>query len=985
MKTRNFTLPFLLLLCGYFSAKAQPAKIGDSLGHMLVQQSPINPWHSGKSDSCFELISFPDDYNANPTKKYPVLFFFHGLGEAGPADGSQLSKQLNNALPQFISQGLKPSALAEDGNLYKFIVVMPQRVGGSIDINQLYYILPDILKKVRADTTRLYITGLSYGGYGTWSCMTDNGTAPFQGFIKKFAAILPQSQVALDQSVNTGNATGYNRVAHVKDAAADSLPVLIVCGDADDKWQYAKAYRDSINNHNPYIPAILINRPGQAHTASAWDSIYSPTFRPSEIGGKNGYEWLIQYTTTRGYLTGHGAPPPPPPPGPPSANAGTDVSITLPTSSVTLNGSGSETNGTIVGYTWTQVSGPSTAAFVSATSATTAATGLVQGVYTFQLTVKDNSGVTATDVVKVTVNAAVVVPGPPSANAGADVSITLPTSSVTLTGSGSETNGTIVGYTWTQVSGPSTATIGAASSATTGVSGLAQGAYVFQLTVKDNSGVTASDVVKVTVNPAVPVPGTPVVDAGANQTITLPTSSVTLTATASETNGTIVSYAWTQLSGPSTAVFGAAVSATTGVSGLAQGVYSFQVTVKDNSGVTASDFVKVTVNPAPVVPGAPLANAGTDFSITLPTNSVTLSGSGSETNGTIVSYAWTQVNGPSTAVFADASQAVTSASELLEGVYLFQLTIKDNSGVTAFDQVKVTVNAAPGAPVNQPPVADAGPDMTIEQTAAPVTLDGSASHDPDGTIVKYQWVQTAGLSGVTLTNAGSAKPAAYGMNPGSYVFQLTVTDDKGATGQDEVMVTVKAATATPPGGPTAPAAPVASAGAPVDTVTLPANQVNLDGSSSTGDIVSYQWTQMSGPASAVMGNAGAANTAASGLVAGTYIFQLTVKDSNGATATTIVKVVVLNDTKRMAQVKSVELYPNPARDVLNIKYESEVQEQVSMTVYTIGGVRVLSASFSKSSGAASFQLKVASLGKGVYGLKIVGSGGGKEMRMFVKQ
>ncbi|HEY6901131.1 MAG TPA: PKD domain-containing protein, partial [Puia sp.] len=365
---------------------------------------------------------------------------------------------------------------------------------------------------------------------------------------------------------------------------------------------------------------------------------------------------------------------------------------------------------------------------------------------------------------------------------------------------------------------------------------------------------------------------------------------------------------------------------------------------------------------------------------------VSLTGNGSETNGTIVSTYWTQVSGPSTAGFADPSQAYTQVSGLVEGVYVFELTIKDNSGKTATDQVQVTVNAAPVTPpvgpANQAPIADAGADITVEQSAAPVSLDGSASYDPDGTIVKYQWIQVAGMSGVTVTNAGSAKPAAYGMNPGSYTFRLTVTDDKGATGNDEVTVTVNAAPAVP----VVPAAPVASAGAPVDTVKLPANQVSLDGSSSSGNIVSYQWVQVSGPSAAVVGDGSAASTTATKLIAGTYVFQLTVKDNNGVTATTLVKVVVLNDvTRTAAPVKNVELYPNPARDLLNVKYESAVQEKVSMTIYTSGGVRVLSADFEKGSGATSFQLNVSGLGKGVYGLKIVGGGGGKEMRMFVKQ
>src|SRR5260221_342056 len=318
--------------------------------------------------------------------------------------------------------------------------------------------------------------------------------------------------------------------------------------------------------------------------------------------------------------------------GPKLTTSASSVTLTGKATAVTLTGSGSETGGTITGYKWNMVSGPSLASINSANLATTTVTGLAQGVYIFQLTVTDAAGVTGTATVQVTVNAAPVVPGTPSANAGSNQTITLPVSTVTLTGSGSETNGTIASYAWTQVSGPATATIGTAGQAVTTVSGLAQGVYRFQLHVTDALGVTATATVQVTVNPAPVVPGPPSANAGSDQTITLPTSSVTLTGSGSETNGTITSYAWTQVSGPATAAIGTAGQAVTTVSGLVQGQYQFQLKVTDALGITATDVVTVTVNAAPVVPGSPSANAGSDQTITLPASSVTLTGSGSEAN-----------------------------------------------------------------------------------------------------------------------------------------------------------------------------------------------------------------------------------------------------------------------------------------------------------------------------------------------------------------
>jgi len=175
---------------------------------------------------------------------------------------------------------------------------------------------------------------------------------------------------------------------------------------------------------------------------------------------------------------------------PPAANAGTDKTITLPTSSVTLNGSGSDPDGTITAYAWTKISGPTSFTIASPASATTNITGLVQGTYTFRLTVTDNGGLTASDDVVITVN-----PAPnqaPTANAGTDKTITLPTSSVTMNGSGSDSDGTITTYAWTKISGPTSFTIASPASATTNITGLVQGAYTFRLTVTDNGGLTAS-------------------------------------------------------------------------------------------------------------------------------------------------------------------------------------------------------------------------------------------------------------------------------------------------------------------------------------------------------------------------------------------------------------------------------------------------------------------------------------------------------------
>ena len=88
----------------------------------------------------------------------------------------------------------------------------------------------------------------------------------------------------------------------------------------------------------------------------------------------------------------------------------------------------------------------------------------------------------------------------PTANAGSDLQISLPTDTATLTGTAStDPDGTIASYKWTKISGPVQSTLASPSKAKTLISNLTEGVYQFELTVTDNSGAIAKDTVEVTV------------------------------------------------------------------------------------------------------------------------------------------------------------------------------------------------------------------------------------------------------------------------------------------------------------------------------------------------------------------------------------------------------------------------------------------------------------------------------------------------------
>lgn len=566
----------------------------------------------------------------------------------------------------------------------------------------------------------------------------------------------------------------------------------------------------------------------------------------------------------------------------PVANAGANQTITLPSNSVALDGSGSkDPDGSITTYAWTKVSGPAQGTITNTGNVSTTATNLAQGTYIFKLTVTDNSNFTGSDSVTITVNA--VANQLPVANAGANQTITSPANSVTLDGSASsDPDGTISSYTWSKVSGPSQGTITNAGSASTTVTSLAQGTYIFKLTVKDNGGSSASDSVTVTVNAA--TNKAPVANAGANQTITLPANTVTLNGTgSSDPDGTISSYAWSKVSGPGQGTISNTAAASTTVTGLAQGTYIFKLTVKDNSNATAADSVVITVNAA--ANQAPVANAGSNQTITLPSNSVNLDGSGSsDADGTITSYIWSKISGPAQGTVSNTTAASTAATNLVQGSYVFRLTVTDNGGLTSYDEVAITVNPV----TNQLPVANAGANQTITLPANTATLNGSASSDPDGAISSYAWIKASGPSQGSISNASAASTTATNLVQGTYVFRLTVRDNANATATDSIIIIVNPAPNQPP---------VADAGTN-QTITLPTNSVTLNASASydpDGTVSSYSWVKLSG-GTALVSNAGSSTTSVTNLQAGQYIFVLTITDNNGATSKDTVKVNVITAT-----------------------------------------------------------------------------------------
>jgi len=90
---------------------------------------------------------------------------------------------------------------------------------------------------------------------------------------------------------------------------------------------------------------------------------------------------------------------------------------------------------------------------------------------------------------------------------------------------------------------------------------------------------------------------------------------------------------------------------------------------------------------------------------------------------------------------------------------------------------------------NKVPVADAGPNKAVTLPIASETFTGTGT-DEDGDVVAYLWSQVSGPSATTIMNPGSPSTAINGFVAGTYIFQLMVTDNMGATGVDTTKIVV---------------------------------------------------------------------------------------------------------------------------------------------------------------------------------------------------
>jgi predicted peptidase len=205
------------------------------------------------------LLFLPKDYGQKKSKRWPLILFLHGAGERG-IDLSQVKLH-------------GPPRLVKDKPDFPFIVVSPQCPNGQFWSNDvLLALLDEITSRYKVDESRVYLTGLSMGGFGTWSL----GLA----YPDRFAAIAP--------ICGGGDSIGVLLPDPQKEKALKSLPIWAFHGAKDNSVKLEESEKMVTVLKKIGNDARLTVYPQAGH--DSWTETYN---------NPGLYEWFLQHQCPR--------------------------------------------------------------------------------------------------------------------------------------------------------------------------------------------------------------------------------------------------------------------------------------------------------------------------------------------------------------------------------------------------------------------------------------------------------------------------------------------------------------------------------------------------------------------------------------------------------------------------------------------------------------------------------------------------------------
>jgi predicted peptidase len=270
-----FRIIFLLFVLWNISCSKEAGSPDSSLANLPKDEGGLLKavYYNSAINTYGYYIYTPSSYNQNKYL-YPLLISLHGTGEIGNSmtDTTTLKKLLNNGLPSLIKN-------KKWSPRYPMIVVSPQCHDSWWDAKKIHQFIGSIINRYGINTNRIYLTGLSMGGYGTYSYVE---TYSDTGYV---AAVVPVC--------GGGNTSKASKYLHI--------PLWAFHGDADNTVYPINSIDmvNAINALNPAIKAKLTIYPGVGH--DSWSRTYdgsgmgteSKSYDPFEMSI---YDWMFQYT-----------------------------------------------------------------------------------------------------------------------------------------------------------------------------------------------------------------------------------------------------------------------------------------------------------------------------------------------------------------------------------------------------------------------------------------------------------------------------------------------------------------------------------------------------------------------------------------------------------------------------------------------------------------------------------------------------------------
>ena len=276
--SRSFLITgkYILLLCLFAACQKSPEadiisvlrandQIETEPATLVPMVRTINPAVGGY------YVGLPSLYNQT-TKRYPFILFLAGGGQAGNG-ALDLPLLLNDGIVQLLDEKIFPPNFNVNGANYSFIIMTPQFLRTPTS-TELLSVVDYAKKNYRIDTTRFYLSGLSYGGI----------------LSSEIAAIEPSKYAAL--VTMAGSLSDSALSSKCSRIAASNLPVWALhnLGDPVIPSSTSKNFVNTIQTFHPPITPRLTLFDGTVH--DCWTKSINPSYREN---GMNIYEFMLQY------------------------------------------------------------------------------------------------------------------------------------------------------------------------------------------------------------------------------------------------------------------------------------------------------------------------------------------------------------------------------------------------------------------------------------------------------------------------------------------------------------------------------------------------------------------------------------------------------------------------------------------------------------------------------------------------------------------